>query len=580
MTNNHAITNTNFVKSGIKYALFLFSVGVLAFSVWYSPILFKGSILSGAEGNIILARNLAQTGIRGTENDLNVLLSSNLVKDQAHISTYGNKLTTVLYSWIFKIWGEFSENELVLLSMSIYALALMVFTLIVLYLFGFKTSLIFSLIYILLPFNWQLSNNVGSYEFALLFFALFFLFYFLGLNKKYNYLYLIPAGIFLALACLARETFFLFIPFFLFYLWWKNPKRFLLYIFIPFLILFSYFWLPDALMMKGGGNSYLLIFNSQAPEKLKSADSTFYSHHFPDPYTYYFNREEFLEKSQSELTSPETSFFTKVGSIKSATNNGFMSPSFLERLEVGLVLFSSHLSRFFSLEDIGGPFIFLLMLLGIYNLKQKNRYLFGLALGWILSVIFLLSFVILAGRQHLMDFNWILALFIALGLIMLAKIINQYFNFNQRKSRILFLVVVLSALYGLVVANHAAWNRLFEGQEASLKITAYSQKIKELNIPDEDVIAISKSVNRYRLNYLSNKSLVIFREETIRDLLDNGELASAFEKFKVKYILGYSPDISEEVIAKTRIVNVADDSVEIPQIETTPAKVWFLNLIK
>ena len=565
------------MKNIMKITIFVSVIFSLAISVWYSPILFKGSLLKGAGENIILGRNLAQTGVYSSENDLNVLLSSSLVKEQGQVSTSGNKLTAVLYGKLFKTFGELNENKLVLLSIAVYALSLIIFTLIVLHLFGFKISLIFSLIYILLPFNWQQSFFIGTYEFALLFFSFFFLFYFLGLNRKHHYFYLIPAGFFLSLACIAKETFFVFIPFFIFYLWWKNPKRYLLYVFVPFLILFSYFWLPNALGT--GGNTYLLLFINQTPEELESTGSGIY-HHFPDPYTYYFNKEEFLKNCQNELDSQETSFFTKAGSIKSAANYGFMTPSFRERIWAGSVLFSNHISRFFSWEVIGGPFIFLLMFLGIYSLRQKNRYLLELSLGWISSVIFLLSFVILVGRSHLVDFGWILVLWITLGLTMITGIICQYFHFDKMKSRVLLLVMVLITLYSLILANHAAWDILFEGQEASLKITVYSQKIKELNVPDESVIAVPKSVAHYRLNYLNNKSLVIFLEETIKDLLNKGELASAFEKFKVKYVLGYPAFLTEEIIKQTQAINIADNSVEIPQIQMSPAKVWFLNLVK
>jgi len=568
------------MKNSIKIIIFVLAIFFLAFSVWYSPILFKGYLHQEA-GEVNLGRNLAQTGLYGAENDLNVLLSSNLVETEANISSFGNKMTVLLYAGIFKTWGELSENQLTLLVIALHSLSLVIFALIVLYLFGFKISLIFSLIYILLPFNWQLSQGLGGYEFVLLFFAFFFLFYLFGLNRKYNYLYLIPAGFFLGLACLSKEAFLLFIPFFFVYLWWKNPKRFLLYIFIPFLILFSYFWLPNAFGADEGGNTYLLLFTTQAPEELKSADFGRYGHLFPDPYTYHFNREEFLENCQNQLNNTETNFFTKASLIKTASNLGIETPGFLERIKVGFVLFFGHLARFFSLEEIGGPFIFLLMLLGIYSLRQRNKYLWGLSWGWILSVIFLFSFVVLVGRNHLMDFNWILALWTALGLVMLAKIIEQYFHFNQTKSKILLFIIILATLYSLILVNHISWNKVFDlNQESSLRTEVYSQKIEELNISDRDVIAVPQSVQRYRLNYLNNKSLVVFREETIKDLLNNDELISAFEKFKVKYVLGYSPALTEEIITKTQIINIADNSVELPQIQISPTKVWFLNLVK
>ncbi len=570
------------IKNIIKITIFLLAVFLLAISVWYSTILLKGYTPHQIGGALILSRNLAQTGIYGMENDLNVVLSSNLIKEQGHTSSSRNKLTVALYGKLFELTGPLKEKNLIWLSMALYALILVILALIVLYLFGFKISGIFSLIYILLPFNWQMSYLLSNYEFALLFFSLFFLFYFGGIKQKHNYIYLGLSGIFLVLSCLAKDTFFLFIPFFFFFLWWKNQKRYLLYIFIPFIILFSCLWLPDALTMKNGGNTYLLHFTSEAPEELKSSGFGRYCHLFPDPYTYHFNKEEFLQNHQNQLNDKKIDFYVKKGLIKNASNAGIRTPGLLERIKVGLILSLDHLSRFFSLEDIGGPFVSLLMILGIYTLRRKNKELYQLSLGWIFSVIFLLSFAALAGRNHLMDFGWILALWITLGIVMLVKIINEHFCFSQIKSKILLAVIVLTTLYGLLLANHTAWNTLFDqDQKNSLRIKAYSQKIEELNISDEKVIACPlRASDIYRLNYLTNKSLVAFQEKTIKDLLDNGELNSAFEKFEIRYILGYSDELSKKIIEQSQVVNIADNSVEFTQIKPSPNKIWLLNIIR
>lgn len=570
------------MKNIIKITILGAVVFFLAISVWYSLVLFKGYAPYGVEvGTVILGRNLAQTGVYGAENDLNVLLSSNLVKNQAHISAQGNKLAALLYGEFFKIMGPLSEENLVLFSISLHALSLVIFTLTIFYLFGFKLSLIFSLIYILLPFIWQLPYHLGTYEFALLFFSFFFLFYLCGIKQKRNYIYLGISGIFFALACLSRETLLLFAPFLFIYLWTAKQKRYLLYIFIPFIALFGCLWLPNALMTGDGGNVNLLHFTTNAPEKLKSADFSRYGHLFPDPYTYHFNKEEFLKDYQNQLDSEKIDFSTKAYLIKSASNIGIRSPGFLERIKVGLVLFSDHLLNFFSLEKIGGPFIFLLMILGIYSLRQKNKYLYVFALGWIFSTIFLLSFFILAARSHLMDFGWVIALFISLGLTTLIKILNEYFGFKQKKSIILSIIIIVMLLHHLLLINHTAWHKLFDRHRIDSLVMVYSQKIEEFNVPDESVIACPLEISHlYRLNYLNNKSLVIFRIETIEDLLDNGKLNSAFEKFEVKYILGYPDELSKKIINQTQSANITNNLSEFSQINASPNKVWLLDLIR
>ena len=557
------------LKKTLIAVIFALAVFCLSFSVWASPILFKGPIHQGSEG-IILARNLAQTGSYAIENELNVLLSPHLVKEEGQLYVSGNKLTPLLYAKIFKMAGNLTESQLTFLALTLHSLALMFFALLILYLFGFKASLIFSLIYILFPFNWQLTNALTGYEFALLFFSLFFLLYFLGLNQKYAYLYLAPAGLFLALACLAKEALLVFLPFFFFYLWRKNPKRYLIYVFLPFLILFGLIWTP---------NAYLLLLTEQTPKEIKATDFGRYGHFFPDPYTYHFQKEEFLENYQKQLTDPQTSPLVKANLLKTASNLGLDTPSIPERLKIGVILLLGHLARFLSLEEIGGPFIFLLMLLGAYILKKKNKYLFGFSLGWIFSALFLFSFVVLVSRRHLMDFNWILALLTALGIAGVVKIIGQYFN--QEKSAILFSVLLLAVCYHLVLVNHVTWNRIYDSNwETSLKMQAYSREINKFEIADQEVIAVPDDVDRFRLNYLNGKSLVVFRKETLKNLLNKDQLSPAFEMFGVKYILGYSPNLSKEVEARTGVTAIADNSIKIPQIETTPAKVWFLNLVK
>ena len=403
--------------------------------------------------------------------------------------------------------------------------------------------------------------------------------YFFGLNQKYNYLYLIPSGIFLSLAGFARETFLLFIPFLFIHLWQKSSKRHLYLVFAPFIILFSFFWLPSALGPEG--NAYLTHLTTQVSEKIKSADFDRYAHLFPDPYTFHFNQEEFLKDYQNQLVSKETDFFTKTNLIKSASNIGIRKVELLERIKVGSVLFINHLARFFSLEETGGPFIFLLMILGIYSLKQKDEYLYAFSLGWIFTLFFLLSFVVLAGRLHLMDFNWILALLIVLGIMLLTKIIGGYFHFNQLKSAILLIILVLMVLYSQLLANHVGWNTIFnQDQKKSLRIKAYSQRIEELNISDQDVIAVPGNDELYRLNYLNNKSLVVFHAQTIQDLLNEEKLAFAFEKFKVEYIVGYSEEISKKIIDKTKVTNIASNSLALPEIKISPTISWLMNIIR
>ena len=549
---------------------FLVVVFILAVFVWYSPVLFKNYNPYSPSDGSLLARNLYESGLYSVDNDLNIVLSSNLIKDEGVFSVKGNKLTPLLYSKMFNVTGLPEVNDLILFSIFINALVLVIFTGLILYLFNFKIALIFSLIYILLPFNWQLPYFISGYEFALLFLSLFFFLFFYGLKNKYSYIYLPISGIFLILACLSKEVFFLVAPFLLLFLWFKKQKKPLFYIFIPFIIILSIFWLPSIAY-----NSYSNLFISDTSKGIKSVDL----HLYPDPYTYYFEQEEFLTDLKNKIDNNEIVLMKELDRIKELKNVGAGEISLFDRTRVGLIISSRHVFRLFSLEDIGGPFIFLLILLGLYSLKLKNKYLYQFFLYWFFSSIFLMSFVILAVRNHLMDFNWAIALLISLGLIFLIELINDYLNLKKKNQVFLYIIFLFIILYHLVLVNHVAWSRIYDNSN-SLMVQTYSQEIKNLNINNEDVIAIGLDPGSvYSLNYLTNKSVVIFRSETIEKLLIEDKLDFAFNEFNVKYILGYSDELSEKIINQLDIINITSDSLEIVIPEISRNKGWLMNLV-
>jgi len=556
-------------------SLFLLAVFILAVVVWCSPVLFKGYSAHTMTINALMSRNMHLTGFYSVEDDFNVLLSPSLIQEQGYLSAYGNKLTSFLYAKLFGVIGLPDINNFVLLSIFIHALTLLIFTGVVLYLFEFKTAAIFALIYIFLPFNWHSSYHLGTYEFALFFLALFFLFYFYGIRQKNSYIYLIIAGAFLALSCLSREALLLIVPFLLVYLWLKRQKHYLLCIFIPFLILWGSVWLPDI-----KHNAYLQVLTTKTSEEVKSADFAFYGHVYPDPYTYHFEQKEYLEELQKQAAENRLDLMEKIDKSKVLKNMGIQGISFIDRIKVGLMISSRHIFRFVSLEDIGGPFILLLMLLGAYSLRRKNKHLYQFFVYWILSSIFLMAFVVLAVRNHLMDFNWAIALLISLGVLILSKVIINYFNLLNKKALIVYIIILLTILYNFVLVNHVAWSRIYDNSN-NLMTKAYSQEIKKLNIADSDVIAVNLDPGAmYSLSYLTNKSVVLFRPETVESLLAKNKLDFAFEQFNVKYVLGYSDKLTEEIANQTSLINIASDSLEPAIPEMSRNKGWFMNLVR
>lgn len=564
------------INKKLGLGLFFLAVFWLAVLVWYSPVLFKGYSAYSMNTNMLMSRNIYQTGLHSAENDLNVFLSSNLVEEQGHASAYGNKLTPLIYAKIFKITGLLDGDNIVLLSIIVHALTLLVFSGIVLFFFGFRISLIFSLIYIFLPFNWHLPYRLATYEFALLFLSLFFLFYFYGIKRKRDYIYFIIAGAFLALACLSREALILIVPFLLVYLWFIKQKKYLVFIFIPFVILFAIFWLPDV-----GHNAYLQFFTTQASKDVKSADFLFYGHVYPDPYTYHFEQKEFLENLNDQINNGNLSMINKMEKVNILKSLGIQGIGLMDRIKISLMLGTRHIFRLISLEDIGGPFVLLLMLLGACALRQKNKYLYRFLVGWIFFTILLLV-LLLMRRSHLMDFNWAIALLASLGCFVLARMIINYFNLKVKKAAIVYLIILLLVLYNLVLVNHVTWGNAYEKSNILL-IEAYSQEVEKISVLDKDIIAVpfgAEDFGFYNLNYLTNKSIVSFSPETIKKLLKENKLGNAFEVFKVKYVLGYTDDLSEKIIKQVDVKNIASDSLRAEAPKVSRNKGWFMNLVK
>jgi len=551
----------------IKYSLFFLGISILAIGVWYGPSLFKEYSVYSISPNALLARNIALTDSFSLENDLNVLLSTDLIKKQGQVSNYGNKLTSFIYAKIFKITGFLDENSFLLLSIIIHVLTLLIFTLVVLFLFNFKTASVFSLIYIFIPFNWILPYHFGSYEFALLFSSLFFLFYFLGTKEKQKPLLLIFSGLFLALAGLSKETFLLIIPFLIAYLLIKKQKAILLYILISFSLIFVSFWLPNI-----NQNINIKLLSGNIPEKTVSSDFGSYGHLFPDPYTFHFKFDEYINNLKDQIDNNEIDLVSEVYIKKNMSNLAFDSIGVTDRFIVGTMILSKHTFKFISLEEVGGALVFLLILLGGYSLRNKNKDLYQFFLYWIVSAVFIFSYVVLVSRSHLMDFGWVLILLASLGIIHLSE------KFN--KKNIVLFIILLFALYNFVLVGHVVWNMNYD-QSNILLMKAYGQKIDMLNISNMDVIAVNLSSSEINtLNYISNKSIIVFTKETVENLINNNELNNVFNKFKIKYILGYSDEINKKIIEQIDVINIASESIEPIEIDISGNKSWLMNLIK
>ena len=131
-----------------------------------------------------------------------------------------------------------------------------------------------------------------------------------------------------------------------------------------------------------------------------------------------------------------------------------------------------------------------------------------------------------------------------------------------------------------MLAAHVTWSRLYDNTQ-NLLVKAYHQEIKKFEIKDKEVIAINLEGNNfYALNYLADKSQVPFSPETIERLNKENSTKEAFDKYQVKYILGYSDKLSEAILAQTEVELIATDSIKVEEPKLTRNQGWLLNLFK
>jgi len=554
---------------------FILAIFLLAVGVWYSPIIFKGYSFQPISQDMLLAKNYQESGVFATQNNQSVVVSSDLTKDNSYQLPISKYLGSVIFAKIFSVIGVPGYNLLVLLSIVLYAIVLVIFTILTKQLFGLKIAAIFSLIYIFSPLGWGLSYDLSGYGFCLLFLGIFLILYFSGIKDKdnknsiINILFLIFSGIFLGLSALSKEITLVFALAFFIFLVIKKLKKQFSYVFIPFAVLLIIFWLPSFL---GGGNRYLSLITGHTT---KANTALAELHLFPDAYTYYFEKDSFLKEFQSQDLGMSENIETK----KVLANYGFGKITIFERGKVGVYALSQHLFRFVSLQEFGGPFILLLSILGLVYLKKKNKFLYNLSACWVVISIFVFSFVILVSRNHLMDFIWPITLMVSLGVFYLLQIVKEHFKLN--KTILIDIIIVVLILYHLFLVNRVVLGTAYDSESVP-RILAYSREIDKINVKNDQVIAIPGDIpgQDSSLAYLTGKSFVIFRPETLEKLLKENKIETALDSFGVKYILGYPDSLSNEITNKTKTINIASDSLNIEIEKTSETKSFLMNLFR
>jgi len=552
-------------------------VMIMAVLVWYSPVIFKGYPTDLPGSSQVVARNLVLTGKFSQESAKNVILNSERIRQEGTTSSKGDKLIAICNAGIYKLFGMPDANKAVLISVFVNALAFLFFFFTVWQLFNYKNALIFSGIYIFLPVIWATSLNSNSYEYAFLFLSIS-LFIFFSKWERYKWLKYGLVGIFLALCFLSRDAMALLAPAMLIWLWIYKRKAILPLFGSLLLVIAIFTFIFNGVF--GKSSNYHLAFFRVGGESAMARDFGFYGHLYPDPYTYHYEKEDYLAQKKQEMK--EGGLLARHGIAKRMSNVESSRISLLHHFTIAPILLAKHLASIISLENVGGPLIFLLFLLGLLYLFKNKKPLFNFCWLWIASVFFFCSFVALAQRNHVMDFGFIMALLVSLGIIRLAGLISNYEGIKNKflKKNYLIFIILLLVIYQLVLSSHVVFGRVYDSSDY-LKLKAYQEIILEADITAQDIMATPlDNSDIYTINYLTDKSIIKFDKNTVKKLLDENKLDFAFQEFKVTKILGFSPDMTKEILQQVKVENITDNDIEMKEVVTSPVKGLIMNLLR
>lgn len=498
------------------------------------PLLHKGYTNYFNVDNLVLARNLSLTGEYKSDNEKNVVLSSEIVKEKGVESGLGNKLTPVLYSKIFNIFG-FHQEIPVCLSIILFALANVLLVILANRIFNSWLALIFGVINIFLPVVLAMTISPGLYEWAILFFSIALLFYLY--KEKASILRLIFASLFFGLASLALNAFGLsFIPFLIYELYKHRSFKRLIIFGLPFFLLWG-LYLGQVYFKEGNINNWYLTSNETTRE---------YMHLFPDPYTWHFERDVYIESIKGTSNNNYNEYLIKYGYPVSLKNKILMYWH----------AFASYPQGIFAQTVTSGPLIILFLLGGAVYLYKNKKYLMTLFLTWG-GLWYLLLAILKSDRWgHFAEIQFLLVLLISLGIYWLFRFI--YYNPNIRKKTAYFLIlgIFISLVFHFIQSDKWMFHENYENSPMGEIMTVvkavenYSQDINKKT----DIIAVGiHNQAPTIINWYDDFSCVYFDSNTIKKLLKENKLQWAFDQFGITKVVGYGEDLTDEIIKATNV---------------------------
>lgn len=511
----------------ILLALIIFFVSVAGY---YYPV-YKKSFPPGADHqNLMEARNFALAGTYKVENSTGVLLSSKNISQSGAEKGIFNPLTAMIYGQMFKLFG-FKPNLPLYVSIILFAFFDVLTFLLSARLLGITVGLMSGLASTLMPVMVVGAVHGGFYEWGILFFG-FALWFYLGAKNgpfQAGKMRILTAGAFFALAALARNALAIsFIPFFLYdFFIHRSYKRSLIFL-MPFIVLFGSTLTPYSWL--GAPNGYNTNIDQQTFGLI--------GHFFRDPYTFYFDKDNFIKETYEQgLSRPAVLFATQWG----------YQVSLLDRLNAYLDSLKFYIKETISFTGLGGPIVLGLMLLGLIRLFYLNKKLLGLCGLWWFFWLGYLVYDKTGNWDHFMEVIFIFSVLTGLGLYRLSEIIS-----NGRSKKLIALSVLILFIGHMAYADKWKIHDVYRSSKEETVLSIVNELNKQKELEGVYAVGIHPS-SAYSLNYRLDHDLVYFDPLTVEKLISEKKLKEAFDIYKISAVLGYGEDLTKKIKSQVSV---------------------------
>ena len=249
---------------------------------------------------------------------------------------------------------------------------------------------------------------------------------------------------------------------------------------------------------------------------------------YGDLYTYEFDREWFESTYPAERESQST--IRKLRNYNRLVSFGVGEVSLIDQLTNGAWLTITHIPDLFLQETVGGFFLWLFILPGMFFLYYTRCTFFWMSLGLIISTELLIRFGLHFQRIHVMNYAWLLAIFAAIG-------IDHIMHKMGSKHALFQAVIVVFIALQLLQANRLQLAKLYSASKVPQQLADNS--VLE-GTPQDSIVAFPIYSGNVREG-------IVFLPQTLERILEQGKLPQAFDHYGVTHVIHYEDGLASRV---------------------------------